>query len=136
MKIVFAGCVLSLLISTPLLAENAPVGPINPDWPPPGGYARPVTNSLPAQARPPTANGFPQAYRQANNYRFPGYQREAPVLPPDADWPDAAYGYADMAPPPQPGYPVQVIPPPGIPLEGNIMNTTSRPVRHWRPQGR
>jgi len=132
MKFLFAGCVLSLFISTPLLAENRPMGPNQPDWPPPGGYAKPVS---PAQTQPPAANAFPPGYMPPQNFRPPAYTREAPVLPPDADWPDTAYGYADMAPPPQPGYPVQVIPPPGIPLEGDIMNTTTRPVRHWRPQG-
>ena len=69
----------------------------------------------------------------AYNRRYRASRGEAPVLPPGADWPDAAYGYADMTPPP-PGYPVQVIPPPGIPLEGEIMDTTPHPVRHFRPQ--
>ena len=117
----------------PLLADG-PGGPGQPDWPPPGGYAGSVTN--PAQAYVPAANGFPPGYVPTYNFRAPRHQREAPVLPPSADWPDTAYGYADMAPPPRPGYPVQVIPPPSIPLEGDIMDTTPRPVHHWRPPGR
>ncbi len=137
MKYVVAGCVISLIIPTSLLAADAPVGPSRPDWPPPGGYASPAGSpegysTRPVQATSPTANTYPQGRRSAPGYRYSSYRRDALVLPPGADWPDADYDYIEM-PPPQPGYGVQVIPPPGIPLEGDIMNTTPRPVRHWRP---
>lgn len=137
MKLMLVGCVISLVISTPLLAADAPMGPGQPDWPPPGGvYGRSAaTPAMPARAPAPAANGMPRGYMPPYHYQYPAYQqrREAPVLPPGANWPGTAYGYADIAPPPQPGYPVQVVPPPGIPLEGDIMDTTSRPVRNWRP---
>ena len=142
MKSIITGCVLSLVASTPLLAADGPMGPGRADWPPRGGvYAAPPGNPAAYPARSvqaPVAAGkaFPQGYVAPYNYRFRGSPREAPVLPPGADWPDTAYGHADVAPPPQPGYPVQVIPPPGIPLKGDIMDTTARPVRHWRPEGR
>ncbi len=141
MKFIIAGWVLSLVISTPLLAADGPMGPGRADWPPPGGvYAKPSGNPAAYPARPvqaPVAAGkaFPRGYMPPYNYRYQGSPREAPVLPPGAGWPGTAYGYADMTPP-KPGYPVQVIPPPGIPLEGDIMDTTARPVRHWRPEGR
>jgi hypothetical protein len=142
MKSIITGCVLSLVISTPLLAADGPMGPGRADWPPLGGvYARPPGNLAAYPGRPvgapvSTGKAFPQGYMAPYNYRFQRPPREAPVLPPGGDWPGTAYGHADMAPPPQPGYPVQVVPPPGIPLEGDIMDTTVRPVRHWRPEGR
>ena len=140
MKSIITGCALSFIISTPLLATEFPAGPSQPDWPPPGGMtARSAGNPEAYPARPVQAQAFaqrtfPRGYMPAYDPRYQAYRGEAPVLPPGADWPGTAYGYADMAPPPPPGYPVQVIPPPGIPLEGDIMDTTPRPVRHFRPQ--
>ena len=139
MKSVITACALNLVISAPLLAADGPAGPGQHTWPPPSGInAAPAVNpgAYPAPAQPPAfaTKSYSQGYVPPYG-RYPAYPREAPVRPPGADWPDAAYGYADMQPPPQPGRPVQVIPPPGVPLEGDIMDTTPYPVRHWRPAG-
>ena len=141
MKLVLEACVLSLMVSTQLLAEGS-MGPARPDWPPPGGgfgnsagHANPYIAPR-VQPRFSEASTYQPRYMPSGNQRYPGYmqQREAPVFPPGVDWPDAAYARPDVVTPLQPGYPVQVIPPPGIPLEGDIMNTTVKPVRNWRPE--
>ena len=132
MKFKFTGWLFGLIVSAPILAADYPAGPSNPNWPPAGGqYPSPAGN--PAVSYP----GYPSYFDGTTpTYRYhpPVYRRELPVLPPSADWPGAAYGYEDMMPRPQPGQGVQVIPPPSIPLQGDIMDTTLRPVRQWRPQ--
>lgn len=117
------------------------------NWPPPGGLDS-VQPSLPVQSKPRLDGFRPYAgYRTAPRY-LPSYRRRGEfIAPPGPNWPDADYGKSKDAPaaeaeaepvPVEPGIPVEVIPPPSIPIEEieEIEATISdKPQRGWRPTG-
>ncbi len=108
-------------------------------WPPPGGLY---------QSQPPAWTPAPLDSDQGNSYYgapsprrryLPSYRyRGQFVPPPGPDWPDADYPVpaqpAVAKPPPlQPGHPVEVVPPPGIPVDEVEQEISRKPKRGWRP---
>lgn len=98
-------------------------------WPPPGG----VDRSAPPLWAPP-AESVPRRHGASRRY-LPSYRYRGWVPPPGADWPDAAPPPPPQGPPPllEPGRPVEVVPPPGIPVESVDQQLSRQPQRGWRP---
>ena len=97
-------------------------------WPPPGGVDA-VQPPLDNYGPPPTANGYRPAWRW---YPWGYPPAAAQVPPPGPDWPQAQ---PVKASPLQPGQPVEVVPPPGIPVEDvePSQAITRQPHHEWRP---
>ena len=108
-------------------------------WPPPGGLY---------QSQPPAWTPAPLDSGQGSSvYGEPGPRRRyLPsyryrgqfVPPPGPDWPDADYPVpaqpaAAKPPPLEPGHPVEVVPPPGIPVDEVKQEISRQPKRGWRP---
>lgn len=110
-------------------------------WPPPGGVDR-VQPPLPAYP-PPQGQGYRDYGNVPNPYgRQPGYRRYGEFIrPPGAEWPVGAFGpLPPAAPKPlpkplEPGHPVEVVPPPGIPVDEVKQAISNEPDRGWRPVG-
>jgi len=131
--------------------QNAGPGSIN--WPPPGGvaaapqrapgygYASPLNSGLNQGFRP-----YPE-YQQNQQYLYQRQNRQPPELitPPGEDWPNAAYHRqfdssvmpeyrGELRPEPvQKGVPVEVVPPPSIPIDEVKVPVSETPKRDWRP---
>ncbi len=104
-------------------------------WPPPGGLYR-VEPPLPKYP-PPAVPGYsgPANDWWSNRY-YPGYQRRDFVRPPGPEWPGTLHDKPVMPGKPkplEPGHPVEVIPPPGIPVDHVKQPLTDKPQRGWRP---
>jgi len=104
-------------------------------WPPPGGLYQvqpPAWSQREAAGSP--FREMPRPQRYLPSYRYRGEFIE----PPGPDWPGTDYpepGPAEgVKPPPlQPGHPVEVVPPPGIPVEEVKQQLSRQPQRGWRP---
>ena len=105
-------------------------------WPPPGGLyqIQPPDYGYHAPQRDyHMMEGPPRRYLPS--YRYRGQY----VPPPGPDWPDADYSRQDQTrsepkpKPLQPGQPVEVVPPPGIPVNAVKQKLSRRPSRNWRP---
>ncbi len=100
-------------------------------WPPPGG----VDRSRPPLWQPPPQPAGP-GYREPPPGRYlPSYRyRGGFVPPPGPDWPGVEPPPRREPPPPlEPGRPVEVVPPPGIPVEEMEQQLSRQPQRGWRP---
>ncbi len=97
-------------------------------WPPPGGVDA-VQPPLGSYGPPAPINGHGPGWYW-NPWRRPPVAARVP--PPGADWPEALPA---KAPPLQPGEPVEVVPPPGIPVDqvGPAEVITRQPHHEWRP---
>ncbi len=108
-------------------------------WPPPGGLY---------QSQPPAWTPAPLDLNQGNSpygepvprrRYLPSYRYRGQLVPPPGpDWPDADYpvpAQPTMAKPPplEPGRPVEVVPPPGIPVDEVKQQISRQPKRGWRP---
>lgn len=113
-------------------------GPYSPGggnvvWPPPGG----VDRVQPAPVYPPPQGwGYRNYGNVPNPYGYqPGYRRHGEFArPPGTEYPSPPA--APQPPKPlEPGYPVEVVPPPGIPVEEVKQAISNEPKRGWRPVG-
>ncbi len=122
-------------------------GPGSINWPPPGGVS--ATPAGRSAYVPPGQDFRPYPdYQQAQRFRSsPTRQfRKELIAPPGEDWPKAEYyrGEAQALPEPQhpgqlrpepmePGEPVEVVPPPSVPV-GEVKSPLSdKPAHGWRP---
>ena len=123
-------------------------GPGSINWPPPGGvsanpsFRNPAWNSAVGQGLRP----YPE-YQQAQRYRRPSTRqfRKELIAPPGDDWPNADYyrGKEQLAPgtppgelrpePMERGVPVEVVPPPSVPIDDVKAPISDKPERGWRP---
>jgi hypothetical protein len=148
------GLICSLAVSTVALAEGyypQASGPGSINWPPPGGSAA-TQQRMPAYQRPANAGFRPYPdYKQQPRYRYRSGQKikNELIIPPGEDWPDAAYyrpseqsldKSVELPSPgelrPQPverGAPVEVVPPPSIPIEEVDVPLSEKPEHDWRP---
>ncbi|WP_457673259.1 hypothetical protein [Thiolapillus sp.] len=122
-------------------------GPGSINWPPPGGMS--ATPPPGVSSSVPPGQGFRPYpdYQQAQRFRNPGSRqfRKELIAPPGEDWPKADYyqGDRDVRPerhqgelrpePMERGEPVEVVPPPSVPI-GEVKSPLSdKPERGWRP---
>ncbi len=121
-------------------------GPGSINWPPPGGASTPPP-SMPAYV-PPGQDFRPYPdQQQAQRFRSPATRqfRKELIAPPGEDWPNAEYyrGEQQATPEQHPGQlrpepmergePVEVVPPPSVPV-GEVKSPLSdKPERGWRP---
>lgn len=153
-RVVAGGLICSLVVSTAVLAEGyypQASGPGSINWPPPGGNAA-TQQRMPAYQRPENTDFRPYPdYQQQPRYRYPSGQKikNELITPPGEDWPDAAYYKPSEQSPdkfvepqspgelrPQPverGAPVEVVPPPSIPIEEVDVPLSEKPKHDWRP---
>ncbi len=153
-SMISGGLICSLAVSVTVLAEGyypQAGGPGSINWPPPGGNAA-TQQHMPAYQRPADTGFRPYPdYRQQPRYRHPSGQKikNELITPPGEDWPDAAYYKPSEHPQdkpvephspgelrPQPverGAPVEVVPPPSIPIEEVDVPLSKKPEHDWRP---
>ncbi len=126
-----------LLASPAILAEGYYAHPPSGReviWPPPGGLYRSQPHSWGESGTVgPSLPALPPQ-RYLPSYRYRGQY----INPPGPDWPDADYGEPAQVPkgesrPLPPGQPVEVVPPPGIPVEEVKQQLSRQPKRGWRP---
>ncbi|WP_456447286.1 hypothetical protein [Thiolapillus sp.] len=123
-------------------------GPGSINWPPPGGVAsRPAPRTRTWNA--PIDQGFRPYpnYQQAPRFHNPATRqfRKELIAPPSADWPNADYyqggekSAAQQTPgelrpaPMERGEPVEVIPPPSVPVDEIKASISEKPEHGWRP---
>jgi len=123
-------------------------GPGSINWPPPGGASAALPSGMPAYVQP--GQGFRPYpdYQQAQRFRSSATRqfRKELIAPPGEDWPNADYyrGEQQAMPeqrhpgqlrpePMERGEPVEVVPPPSVPV-GEVKSPLSdKPARGWRP---
>ena len=148
--VVFCGLGWGLLVSAISMADgyySQDNGPGSFNWPPPGGNAA-VQPANPAYGMPPDTGFRPYPdYQQTQRYRSQPTRRfrNELIKPPGSDWPDAEYyegegkpGEADASgqlqqQPAERGAPVEVVPPPSIPIEEVNAPLSEKPEHGWRP---
>lgn len=148
MRKVAVGVSVSILVSSGLVLADGYYsndgGPGSINWPPPGGVA----------GMPPQRPAYPQAQNSSfrpysttaqptrrYKYPLPSQQfRNELITPPDENWPQSAYfqgaqEHAGKLPAAvmQRGAPVEVIPPPGVPVSEAGMPLSEKPERGFRP---
>lgn len=153
-SIISGSLICSLAVSAAVLAEGyypQASGPGSINWPPPGGSAA-TQQRMPAYQRPANAGFRPYPdYKQQPRYRYPSGRKikNELITPPGEDWPDAAYFRPSEQSPdksvelPSPGElrlqpvergaPVEVVPPPSIPIEEVDVPLSEKPEHDWRP---
>lgn len=149
-SVVFFGLGCGLLVSAVAMADgyySQSNGPGSINWPPPGGSAA-VQPANPGYGLSPNSGFRPYAdYQQTQRYHSQPTRkfRNELIRPPGSDWPNADYYESDdkAAEPdasgelrPEPterGAPVEVVPPPSIPIEEVNAPLSEKPERGWRP---
>lgn len=149
-SVMFCGMSYGLLLSAAAVADgyySQDNGPGSINWPPPGGTAV-MQPASPAYGPAPDSAFRPYpSYQQNQRLKYqPTRQfRNELIKPPGTDWPNAAYydsGNESLAPEPtgqlrpepeERGAPVEVVPPPSIPIEEVSMPLSKKPERGWRP---
>ncbi len=153
-SIISGSLICSLAVSAAVLAEGyypQANGPGSINWPPPGGSAA-TQQRMPTYQRPANAGFRPYPdYKQQPRYRYPSGRKikNELIAPPSEDWPDAAYYRPSeqspdksvelMSPgelraqPVERGAPVEVVPPPSIPIEEVDVPLSEKPEHDWRP---
>ncbi|WP_456373502.1 hypothetical protein [Thiolapillus sp.] len=123
-------------------------GPGSINWPPPGGvypgtsHGKPEWYSTTGQGlRPYPDYQQLQRYRKPSNHQF----RQELIRPPGDDWPNADYYQGkkqeesarqpgQLRPEPmERGRPVEVVPPPSVPIDDVKAPISDKPEHGWRP---